>query len=485
MVHQLTQYPDGVRIDNLVAGKIQRPIQGRYKDRQDPADRSRVTSTAPLSTASDVAAAVDAAVKAAVRWNHSTIASRVEVISSFIDHIERRRGELVGMIVAEVGKPAHEAHVEVERSLQEARSFFAIAASLDDQQTDSGLVQARPLGTVGLITAWNFPLAIICRKLIPALLAGNTVVIKPSELAPGAAAILGAAACESGLPDGVVNIVYGTGPEAGAHLIDDQRIAAVSFTGSTSTGRGFAPRLAARGARIQLEMGGKNAAIVLADADLDRVCVDLAAASFTCSGQWCTGTGLVVAHEPIADELVDRLHRLVDGIRVGDGRDSNTTMGPLIEPAAVERVSDLLKPLDGGALYQPELPELPVGNYLAPAIVHDVAIGHRLSTEELFAPVLVVHRADDLDAALSIVERSRYGLSSSIYTDDIGAQETYLRRARTGLVHVNLPTPFRGFDMPSGGWGDSGDGEPESSSWGLRFFTRHRAVYRLSGPFRG
>ncbi|MDQ7051799.1 MAG: aldehyde dehydrogenase family protein [candidate division KSB1 bacterium] len=340
-----------------------------------------------------------------------------------------------------------------------------------------------PLGVVLLITPWNFPLATVLRKMIPALAAGNTVVLKPSELTPLTAVALFHLMDASGLPPGVANLVLGEGPVVGKALVQHLDVRAISFTGSTVTGLQLARLLDARGVRFQAEMGGANTLVVLADADLEAAADAAVSAGFACCGQWCTGTGRVIVEQEKYAEFLPKLLTRLKKMVIGDGRDARVNMGPLIsaqqrnkiEQAVQRALAEGARLLCGGR--RPADPALQKGYFYEPTLLADVTAEMEAAWEEIFGPVLVAMPARDPDEALALANGTRYGLAFSVYTRDAEKAGKFLREVEAGLCHVNLPTGFRDPVLPLLGWKDSGRGWPEAGKYGLEFLTRTKAVY--------
>jgi aldehyde dehydrogenase (NAD+) len=340
-----------------------------------------------------------------------------------------------------------------------------------------------PLGVVSIITPWNFPLNVACRKMIPALIAGNTCVVKPADFTPMTTALLFECLHEAGIPAGVVNYVTGRGSVIGDMLVCHPDVKAVSFTGSTQVGIGIAQKVAGRATKVQLEMGGKNPLVVLADADIELAADAAALGAFSCSGQWCTSTSRAVVESSIYDKFVEMITDRANRIIVGDGSDEKSTMGPVAGPNQYESILKYIRTgyqegaratTGGTALTDGDYAN---GYFIAPTVFADVTVEMTIAREEIFGPVLSVLRADDFDDALRIANSTTYGLASSIYTSDLEKAHRFVEESEVGLCHVNMPTSWKEPQLEFGGIKESGRGLPEAGETGAEFFTEHKAVY--------
>ena len=472
----------------LVGGRWLPPVDGRTMPVHDPADTARVVGLVPAMTGVEVAELYDKAVEGARRWRATSAIERAGVLARAADELRSRRETVAADVVAENGKTRAEALVEVDKSAD----FLDYYAGVARMPTGGWLADARPhtrtstvtepVGIVCLITPWNDPLLTPARKISPALAAGNAVILKPAGETPLSGLHLARALHEAGLPAGVLGVAVGRISEIGDALLDDPRLDAVSFTGSTAVGKRLKQRLRDRTVRLQTEMGGKNASAVLADADLPLAVSTVAAAAFGQTGQRCTATSRVVVERAVADAFVAGLVDAARAVRLGPGGDPATTMGPLVSPgqrddvlARVEKArADGARIVTGGAA--PSAPELAGGCFVEPTVVTDVTPEMAIWREEVFGPVVAVRVVDDFDAAVDAVNDSAYGLAAAVFTTDLQRAYEFSDRAEAGQVAVNLPTSGWDVHHPFGGFGDSGSPFKEQGLEGLRFYTRVKTV---------
>jgi aldehyde dehydrogenase (NAD+) len=439
-------------------------------ERRDPADQRQVVSVHLESTAADVRAAVDVAADAATTWARTTAGERAELLERAAAALAARLDEVATLLTREEGKPLADARNETGRSVRNLRLFAGEALRLRgatfpaDEPGVRVWSTADPLGVVGVITPWNFPLSLSTRKLGPALAAGNTVVWKPSPLTPAVSDLVAAAFAEAGFPPGVVNVVHGT--EAGALLVADQRVAGVTFTGSTATGRRIHAALGP-GRRGQLELGGNNPIVVLADADLDRAAQVVARSTFSLTGQACTGAGRILVADARHDELVERVVALAGAYVLGPGLAERTTMGPLVDETARNAMEAVVTEAEarGGKLAcggrRATGPGLDHGWFFPPTLLVDIDPGSRVAAEEVFGPVVGVERIADLDAAIARANDTEHGLAAAVCTTSMAAAERFLAEVRAGMVKVNRATIGAAFAAPFGGIKASGTGKEQ------------------------
>jgi aldehyde dehydrogenase (NAD+) len=329
---------------------------------------------------------------------------------------------------------------------------------------------------------------VLCRKALPALLTGNTVVFKPASFTPWSGVLLAELFAAAGFPPGVFNCVTGAGAELGDALVGDPRVKAVSFTGSTDVGRRIQATAAAGLTRTQLELGGKNAVIVMDDADLDAAVAAIAEAGFACAGQWCTSTSRILVHAGVHASLAGKMAARCDALALGDPLAESTDMGPVAGPGQFERVMRAIarakaqgaRLLAGGGTPAAGA-AVPDGYFIRPTLFDGVDPSSDLFREEIFGPVLAVTRFSTLEEALRLANESVYGLSSAIFTRTIAAALAYVDGIEAGLAHVNINTAFKDPSLPFGGWKESGAGLPENDVSGLEFFVHRKAVYMSGG----
>lgn len=460
------------------------PGTGATLERRNPSDHDDLVATVPIGTTADVGAAVDAATSAFAEWRRRTGPARADLLHAWGEAIARRRDEFVELICREVGKPIGEARGEVGRAVVICR-FYAgeavreVGEVIPAQAPETTQFTLRdPVGPVGLITPWNFPVAIPLWKAAPALAFGNTVVLKPSEHAGAVAALLAETAVAAGLPGGTFNVVHGDG-STGAALVAHDGIRAISFTGSAAVGGRVQGAAATRNVRCQTEMGGKNVVIVAADADLDRAATLTAAGAFRYAGQKCTATSRVIVDRRVADAFVERLRRVTAGLKLGPVRDPECAIGPLVTAEARDRVTAALAAAPGDVAFEgilPEGSEWHRGNWLAPRALRIDDAAHPAARDELFAPVLAVLQADGLDEAIALANATRYGLSASLFTRDLASAFRYIREIEVGLVRVNGDTTGVDPHAPFGGMKASSSGSREQGRAARDFYTETRTI---------
>jgi len=473
---------------NLIAGEWIESVSGRAFESRNPADRDDLVGVFQAGSAADVAMAVRAAEMAYPAWRAVPAPKRGEVLLRYAGLLRRDKERLARALTREMGKVIAEARGDVQEAIDiaelmagEGRRMFGdtVPSELPDKWAMS---IRQPIGVAGIITPWNFPMAIPAWKTMPALVAGNTVVFKPASDTPWCATILVELMAEAGFPPGVVNLVTGSGAEVGDAIVDSPDVPVISFTGSTTTGKRIAERAGRRLKRVALELGGKNAIVVLADADLDLAADGIVWSAFGTTGQRCTACSRVIVEAAVVGPLMEKLERRVRALRLGDGLLADTDVGPLINETAAAKVEEYVEigrregelvcggsRATGGALDR--------GVFFEPTVFAGVAPMARIAQEEIFGPVLSIIPVADYDAAVTAVNHTRYGLSSSIFTRDVNVAFRAMRDFETGIVYVNAGTIGAETHLPFGGWKETGNGHREAGHAALETYTEWKSVY--------
>ena len=467
-------------IHNLIAGES---VGDAEYERRNPAAADDVVATAPSSTSADVDAAVAAARDAQLAWADKTAVARGAVLLDAADLLRQRHADVARDLTREEGKTLAEATGEVRRAIDVLRFFGAAGWRSDGETLPSGTpdtavyTRAEPLGVVGLITPWNFPIAIPAWKMAPALVSGNAVVIKPAELTPLSVDHLARALTDAGLPPGVLNIVHGKGSVVGDALVRHRDVAGVSFTGSTAVGNTIRDIANERHARVQLEMGGKNAYLVLDDADPDKAAAVVAAGGFGLTGQACTATSRVYVTPGVRDAFIKSLRDKAAATRVGDGLADGTTMGPVVSGAQLAKDLAALEHARAAGYDVGETPD-PTGLFFSPVVVSGVEHGSTLTRDEVFGPVIAVADVDSYEQGLAHVNDSSFGLTAGVCTNDLSIAYDFAARAQVGVVKINRPTAGLDLNVPFGGVRDSSTNTfREQGARAVDFYTWSKSVY--------
>ncbi|MGO4699732.1 aldehyde dehydrogenase [Dyella sp. 2RAB6] len=476
-----------LRLANLIDGRLQAPRQDRWLDVFEPAT-GEVFAHCPDSSADDVDAAVVAARAAAPAWAATSTEQRAQLLQRLSDLIEARLDEFAALESRDSGKPLSLARsLDIPRAVSNLRYFAAaiVPWSSESHAMELGAINytlRQPLGVVGCISPWNLPLYLFTWKIAPALAAGNTVVAKPSEITPCTAALLGELSIEAGFPPGVLNIVQGRGPSVGQALVEHAEVKAVSFTGSTRTGAQIAAAAAPRFKKLSLELGGKNPAIVFADAELSEANLDtIVRSGFANQGEICLCGSRLLVQRSIYAAFRERYLAKVRALRVGDPREASSDLGALVSREHFEKVLDCIaqaraeggEVLCGGdALALPG--PLAGGWYVAPTVLEGLAPAASTNQQEIFGPVVSLIPFDDEDEALAIANGTGYGLAASLWTSDLSRAHRFGARLDFGIVWINCWL-LRDLRTPFGGSKQSGVGR-EGGVEALRFFTEPKNI---------
>ena len=473
---------------NYIAGEWQPASSGETMENRNPAKWDEVVGRFASSAAEDVDAAVSAAAEAYRTWHFSSPMARANILHKAANILESRIPEVGRELTREEGKTLKEGIGETTRAVQILRYYAGEAQQPSGEHYPSInphtllYTSREPLGVVAVVTPWNFPIAIPAWKIAPALAFGNTVVFKPASLTPLSALRLVEALAEAGLPPGVLNLVTGSAANVGDPLVRDPRVVAITFTGSNETGAELRRSAAERGAKLQLELGGKNPAIVLADADLEHALGHVVSGSMMSAGQKCTATSRAIVDRRIIDRFTEMLTDRIKALKVGDPLDAETQIGPLVDERAADRVAgEVNRARQAGA-------ELLVGGerlgnglergaFVAPALFGGVDPDSHLAQEELFGPVLGVIPVDSMEEAMTVANQVKFGLSASIFTRDLGRALAFAREIEAGVVHVNSETPGAEPQVPFGGMKGSSSYSREQGKAARDFFTQVKTVY--------
>jgi alpha-ketoglutaric semialdehyde dehydrogenase len=474
---------------NYVNGSWSGSGDGKTYEHYNPADMAQVTGVWPKSTVEDIQTAIQAAQKAFQSWSKLTVYQRAEYLCKALSLMQGRTKQIAEVITAENGKTLTESKAEINAAIKEMDYLINEGLRLEGKIMPSernGVLAYGirvPLGVVAIISPWNFPFNVPSRKITSALIAGNTCILKPANLTPGVGAEFIKLFDDVGLPKGVLNFLTGSGAVIGQALVDSPAIKAITFTGSTEVGMGIHKAAADNLTRTQLEMGGNNPLVVLEDADLEQAADSAVLAAYACAGQWCTSTSRAVVEEKVYDDFVNLILERVKKIKVGKGTDPKTTMGPVCGKSQLESILDGIEKgkAEGANLViggnQIKDKGLANGCFIEPTVFTKVTPDMFIAQEEIFGPVLSVIKAKDFDGAVDIANNVRFGLSSSIYTNDLQKALTFVEKTDVGLTHVNIPTAVKEPQLSFGGVKLSGCGVPEAGHTGVEFFTEHKVAY--------
>jgi len=475
---------------NWIGGEGRPSVSAQPWTTRNPADAREVVASYAVGSRQDVLDAVAAARKAHAAWSALTPVARGRVLSKASQLLEARKAELAELLTREEGKTLAESTGEVQRAVDIFRFFGGQSYVLGGQTIPHDLphnllfTSRQSLGVVGLITPWNFPVAIPAWKLAPALLCGNAVVLKPASQAPALSLELAKILHEAGLPGGVLNVIVGGGSEVGSALAEHPEVVALSFTGSHAVGARVYHQLAPRMARAQMEMGGKNPTLVLADADLDLAVNLVARAGFGLTGQACTATSRAIVDKSVLEPFVERLVARAKALKVGPGLGAGVEMGPAVSEAELQGNLDAIAEAaragarvawGGKRLVEGELQH---GWFMEPAVVDRVSPDMRIAQEEIFGPVVAVIAADHFDHAIDIANGVEAGLSASVVTRDLRKAMLYADRIQAGVIKVNQISTGLALQAPFGGVKKSStDTFKEQGASAVEFYSRLRTVY--------
>jgi aldehyde dehydrogenase (NAD+) len=474
---------------NFIAGKWVAPSTGDYFENRNPADWNDVVGKFPLSAKADVDTAVESAKKGFATWRATPAPARGDVLRRVGDLMAQRKEEIADLMTREMGKPLQETRGDVQEGIDtayyaamEGRRLFGHTVP-SELRNKWAMSFRRPIGIAGLITPFNFPLAIPTWKMFPALVCGNAVILKPAEDVPHTSTVLVEILLDAGLPPDVIQLVHGLGESVGKAIVEHPDIPLISFTGSTETGRIVGETCGRMHKRLSLEMGGKNAMIVMDDANLDLALDGVLWGAFGTTGQRCTATSRLLVQSGVHDEFVSKLVDRARAMKLGDGRAKATDVGPLVNEPALKKVekyvdigvaegADLLtggkrakgKGLDGGFFFEP-------------TIFARVEQGMRIEQEEIFGPVLSVVRFKSVDEAFAINNGVKYGLSSSVYTSNVSVAFRALNELDNGITYINAPTIGAEAHLPFGGVKQTGNGHREGGWEVYEFYSETKVGY--------
>jgi aldehyde dehydrogenase (NAD+) len=477
------------QFNNFIAGAWMPPDSGEYFENRNPADRNDLVGVFPRSGATDVHRAVASAKRGFAQWRATPAPARGDVLRVVGDLMTKRKEEIADAMTREMGKPLAETRGDVQEGIDtayyaasEGRRLFGHTVP-SELRNKWAMSYRRPIGIAGLICPFNFPLAIPTWKMFPALVCGNAVIFKPAEDVPHTGTILVEILLEAGLPPEVIQLVHGTGEEAGSAIVEHPDIPLISFTGSTETGSKVGETCGRMHKRLSLEMGGKNAQIVMDDADLDLALEGALWGAFGTTGQRCTATSRLILQKGIHDRFLSLLIDKAKALKLGDGRKEGPDVGPLIHEASLEKIERYIDigQADGADLLcggrRGDGKGLANGNFFEPTIFGRVEAGMRIEQEEIFGPVLSVVRVSDADEAFAVNNDVKYGLSSSIYTSNVNVAFRALNELDNGITYVNAPTIGAEAHLPFGGVKQTGNGHREGGWQVYEFYSETKVGY--------
>jgi aldehyde dehydrogenase (NAD+) len=474
---------------NYINGQWVKSGSGKTFENRNPANQDDLIGLFQDSTSSDVNTAIDAAQRAYDTWRLTPAPKRAEYLYKVGEILKRDKETMAREMTREMGKVVDETKGDIQEAIDmaflaagEGRRLFGVTTPSELSNKFNMAVRV-PLGVAGLITPWNFPMAIPAWKGMAALICGNTVVIKPASLTPLSVVMLTEAFEEAGLPPGVWNVVTGGGRQVGEPMLQHDRVRVISFTGSTEVGRDINTKCAPSFKHVHLEMGGKNVIMVMEDADVDLAVDGALWGAFGTTGQRCTAASRVVVHDKVYDQFVEKLAGRAKSLKVGNGLDAGVQMGPSVSASQLETVESYVKigkdegakvVAGGNALRDGDFAK---GFFHEPTVFADVKANMRIAQEEIFGPVTAVIRCSSFEEAISIGNGVRYGLSASIYTRDVNRAFAAMRDMETGIFYVNAPTIGAEVHLPFGGTKETGNGHREAGVAGIDVFTEWKSIY--------
>jgi acyl-CoA reductase-like NAD-dependent aldehyde dehydrogenase len=474
---------------NYINGRQTKSKSGETFDSFNPANKTEIIGHFAASTVEDVKAAVDAAENAFHAWKHTPAPHRAEIILKAAHLLESRKEELANTMTREMGKVLKEARGDVQEAIDMAKYVAGEGRRLVGQTVPSELPMKfamsvrQPLGVVGLITPWNFPIAIPSWKILPALVAGNTVVIKPASDTPLCALMFVEILNEAGLPPGVLNLVTGSGSKVGNALVDDPRVAMISLTGSNEVGRHVAGRCGQLMKKVSCELGGKNAICVMDDADIDLALEGALWGAFGTAGQRCTAASRVIVHKSRYAEFCEKFKKMTMALKIGNGLSEENEVGPVVNKSQLESVHEYVeigkkegaKLLCGGNILSEG--DFAKGFFHEPTVFCDVKPDMRIAQEEIFGPVTAIIPVNDFDEAIAVANGTQFGLSLSMYTRDINRAFRAIEDLESGIVYINAPTIGAEIQLPFGGVKQTGNGHREAGTSAIDQFTEWKSIY--------
>ncbi len=479
----------GKAFKNYIGGKERDAESGKTFENRNPADWNEVVGVFPKSDKRDVDAAVDAAKQAYREWSLYPAPKRGDIVKKAGDILVARKEELAREMTREMGKVLLETRGDVQEgidtayySASEGRRMFGVTAP-SELQNKFTMSMRVPVGVAGVISPWNFPMAIPTWKIFPALVSGDTIVFKPASDTPKTAATLVEILVEAGVPEGVINIVHGTGNDVGMPIVEHEDVELISFTGSTAVGKKISEVASKSLKRVSLELGGKNAEIVMDDANLELALDGILWGAFGTTGQRCTATSRLILHEKIYDKFLDMLAERASRLKLGNGLDESVEVGPCVNEAQREKIHSYLqigkkegaRLVIGGEFAKGG--DLDKGWFYKPTIFADVKPDMTIAREEIFGPVLSVLKARSMEHAIELLNGTIYGLSSAVYTRNINDAFKAIRDIKAGITYINAPTIGAETHMPFGGVKQTGNGHREGGAGAFEFFTEIKTVY--------